>query len=76
MRYYKNTEAKAASSFGFSGMNEIKTLRTAANLTQKAFAECLGIPQRTIEDWEGGRRPPKEYLVRLIEYYLKSENII
>ena len=54
----------------------IKELRTAAKMTQKAFSEYLKIPKRTIEQWEGGQRTPPKYLVELIEYKLKKENLI
>lgn len=54
----------------------IKTLRTATGFTQKAFGELLNIPKRTIENWEAGVNEPPEYLVKLIEYYLKNENYI
>ena len=36
----------------------------------------IGIPLRTIEDWEAGRRKPPEYIPRLIEYQLKYEELI
>lgn len=54
----------------------IKELRTASGMTQQAFSEYLEIPKRTIEDWEGERRTPPEYLVKLIEYKLKHEGLI
>ena len=54
----------------------IKELRTAAKMTQKAFAEYFNIPKRTIEDWEAERRTPPQYLVELIEYKLKNEKLI
>lgn len=54
----------------------IKELRNKAGLTQKAFAQLLNIPQRTIEDWEGGRRQPSDYLLKFIGYYLQNEKII
>ena len=54
----------------------IKELRKKAGMTQKAFAEYFNIPKRTIEDWEGERRTPPQYIVDLIEYKLKNENII
>ena len=53
----------------------IKELRKQTGLTQKAFAEHLGIPLRTIEDWEAGRRTPPEYIPRLIAYQLKYEDL-
>ena len=54
----------------------IKTLRILTNMTQKQFAEFLEIPKRTIEDWECERRKPPKYIVDLIEYKLKNENLI
>ena len=54
----------------------IKEMRTATGLTQKAFAELLGMPKRTVENWEGNVNKCPEYLLRLIEYYLKNENLI
>ena len=50
----------------------IKELRAATGLTQKAFAELLHIPQRTIENWEAGNREPPLYVIELIEYRLKD----
>lgn len=54
----------------------IKELRTAANMTQTAFSEYLGIPKRSIENWEGGQRKCPEYLLNLIEYKLRNEKLI
>ena len=54
----------------------IKEMRTATGLTQKAFAELLGMPKRTVENWEGDVNKCPEYLLRLIEYYLKNENLM
>ena len=49
-------------------MLTIKEIRKQAGMTQQAFSEFLGIPKRTIEDWENERRKPPEYVVKLIEY--------
>ena len=54
----------------------IKELRESINLSRKAFSEHIGIPVRTLEDWEAGRRTPPEYLPRLIAYQLKYEELI
>lgn len=54
----------------------IKELRTQANMTQKAFSDYLGIPKRSIENWEGNKNKCPNYLIELIEYKLKNENII
>lgn len=54
----------------------IKELRTQLGMTQKAFAEYLNIPRRTIEEWEAERRTPPVYVLELIEYKLRKENLI
>lgn len=54
----------------------IKELRTAAGMTQQAFADYFDIPKRSIENWEGSKSEPPEYLVKLIEYKLKHERKI
>ena len=45
----------------------IKELRAATNMTQKEFSEYLGIPKRTIENWETEHRKCPEYLITLIK---------
>ncbi len=54
----------------------IRNLRLETGLSKKDFAEHLGIPLRTIEDWESGRRTPPEYIPRLISYQLKYEALL
>ena len=57
-------------------MASIKELITASGMTQKDFSEYFGIPIRTIEDWSTGKRKPPSYLIDLMLYKLKKENII
>lgn len=47
-----------------------------SGLSRKEFSEHTGIPVRTLEDWEAGRRTPSEYIPRLIAYQLKYEELI
>ena len=51
----------------------IKELRTSTGLSQAKFAKLLEIPTRTIEDWESGRHNPTDYVIKLIEFYLKNQ---
>lgn len=53
-----------------------KELRKLSGMTQRKYAEYFGIPRRTIEDWESGKRSCTDYLMRLMEYKLRKENII
>lgn len=54
----------------------IKDLRESIGLSRKDFSEHTGIPVRTLEDWEAGRRTPPEYIPRLISYQLKYEELL
>ncbi len=56
----------------------ITEARKAAGLTQKAMSELLGIPRRTIEDWDRGISAPAQWVERLVveklESYVKEKN--
>lgn len=54
----------------------IKYLRLSAGMSQKKFGDYLGIPLRTIQNWEYNINKCPEYLLDLIEYKLKKENLI
>lgn len=54
---------------------DIKQIRTQTRMTQKEFGEYFNIPQRTIENWEGGKRTPPEYVVELIKYKVEKERL-
>lgn len=47
-------------------MNRIKEYRTKTNMTQSDLSDYLGIPTRTIEDWEAGKRNPAPWAEELI----------
>ena len=54
----------------------IRELRDSVKMSRKEFSEDVGIPVRTLEDWEAGRRTPPEYVPRLISYQLKYEELL
>ena len=56
--------------------DKIRELREQTGMTRKDFAVHMGIPLRTMEDWEAGRRRPPEYIPRLMSYQLKYEELI
>lgn len=47
-------------------MNKIKQARLAAGLTQIEVCLKFGIPPRTLQAWEQGRRVPPEWVANLI----------
>lgn len=52
-------------------INKIRQLRSETGLNRKKFSEVYGIPVRTLEEWEAGRRNPPEYVVRMLSYVVK-----
>ena len=46
--------------------NRIKAARKAAGLTQRSMSEKLGIPRRTIEDWDSGKSYPPLWVEALL----------
>ncbi len=55
--------------------NRIIELRESVGENRKEFSLHTGIPVRTLEDWEAGRRNPPEYIPRLIAYQLEYEKL-
>ena len=51
----------------------IKEIRFISGLSQQAFSEKYKIPKRTIENWEGGKRNPPEYVILLLERAVKED---
>jgi putative transcriptional regulator len=54
-------EGRAAKGYGVHTPEaiDIGALRQRLNLSQEAFAKSFGLPKRTIQDWEQGRRYPE-----------------
>ncbi|WP_163327598.1 helix-turn-helix domain-containing protein [Desulfurobacterium thermolithotrophum] len=45
----------------------IKQIRMSKGLTQREFADELGVSTRAVQEWEAGRRTPSEPVLRQIE---------
>ena len=48
-------------------------IRSQTGMNKKEFAEYLGIPYRTLQDWELGNTQAPEYVLRLIAYKVQME---
>ena len=55
---------------------EIKRLRESTGMNRKEFCECFDIPYRTVTEWERGTRNAPDYLLRLLAYSIKMENMV
>lgn len=51
-------------------------LRESTGMNRRQFAEYFEIPYRTVQDWELGSREMPEYLLRLMAYKLRMEQLI
>ncbi|MCC8105754.1 MAG: helix-turn-helix domain-containing protein [Clostridiales bacterium] len=54
---------------------KIKELRERTGMNRKEFCEYFQIPYRTVTEWELGNRHAPDYVLRLLEYYIRMEKI-
>ena len=47
-------------------MSAIRDARKAAGLSQQGVTDVLGIPRRTLQDWESGKRTPPGWAEALV----------
>ena len=57
-------------------VKKLKELRTSIGMSQVSFAKEFGIPVRTIEDWESGKRAIKDYIIALLYRVSRAEGKI
>lgn len=50
-----------------------RMIREKSGMNRKDFSIWLGIPYRTMQEWELGRRIMPEYVLRLIAYKVFNE---
>ena len=53
----------------------IRSIREKTGLNRREFSDKYGIPVRTLEEWEAGRRTPPEYVVMLLSYVVEFQLI-
>ena len=54
---------------------KIKDLRESTGMNRKDFCEYFHIPYRTVTEWERDNRHAPDYVVRLLEYYIRMEQL-
>ena len=55
---------------------KIKELSESTGMNRREFCEYFEIPYRTVTEWERDNRHAPEYVLRLLEYYIRMENLI
>lgn len=57
--------------------NEIvRALRDDLKLNRREFCDYFNIPYRTVQDWECGKRTMPEYVLRLLEYKIRTDEML
>ena len=49
--------------------------RESTGMNRKEFCDYFQIPYRTVTDWERGNRHAPEYVLRLLEYFIRMEGM-
>ena len=52
---------------------KIKELRESTGMNRREFCEYFKIPYRTMSEWERDGRHAPDYLIRLLDYYIRVE---
>ena len=51
----------------------IREIRESTGLSQQKFGDALGVPLRSVQNWEGGQNAPPPYPVELIAYRVRTD---
>lgn len=54
----------------------IKELRESTGMNRREFCDYFCIPYRTVTEWERDNRHAPEYVIRLLEYYIRAEKLV
>ena len=55
---------------------KIKELRESTGMNRREFCDYFQIPYRTVTEWERDNRHAPEYVLRLWEYYIRTEKLV
>ena len=55
--------------------NKVKEIRARQNMTQRIFAEALGVSVKTVEAWEAGKNTPSGCASRILEL-MERDNLL
>lgn len=56
--------------------DDIKSLRTTHNLSQRTFAQVIGVSPKTVEAWEAGTNKPSMIANRFFQIIEINESIL
>lgn len=56
-------------------MNSVE-IRAILGISRAEFSRRYGIPIRTIEDWDAGKKHPSEWVMRLLERVVREDVVV
>ena len=54
---------------------KIKELREMTGMNRREFCDYFQIPYRTVTEWDRDERHAPDYVIRLLDYYIKAEKL-
>ena len=54
---------------------KVRELREMTGMNRRQFCDFFEIPYRTVSEWERDGRHAPDYVLRLLEYYIRMEKI-
>ena len=75
MKKYATIHTQCVNEKGGEKM-EIKELRESTGMNRKEFCKYFEIPYRTVTEWERGTRKMPDYVLRLLAYKVKMDDLI
>jgi len=58
----------------FAEQISIKNMRIRMGMSQGQFANYMGFPVRTLQEWEQGKRTPPNYIVKMVHNIMQLED--
>lgn len=58
-----------------SQAEDVRKLRESTGMNRREFCKYFRIPYRTVSEWENDGRHAPEYVIRLLEYYIRMEKL-
>ena len=56
--------------------DKVKEIRIHHNMTQRLFAEVLGVSIKTVEAWESNKNPPSGCASRMLQLLDRDDNVL
>ena len=72
--FVTTSESRTVTAHGIFN-NILIELRESIGMNRHQFCEYFEIPYMTVSDWEHGKKRVPKYFLRLLEYYVKAEQM-